>query len=63
MRSYINTFEYHTNIFVHREVCAIESAVNYMPICFPRDSPGIKQQRKQYAGISGTSIRTYSSET
>jgi hypothetical protein len=30
---------------------------------FSRDSKGSRQQRKQYTGISGTYIRTYSQET
>ena len=60
MRPYVNTFEYHINMVVHREVCDIESDMNQKPICFSRDSLGFRQQRKQYAGISGTSIRTCS---
>jgi hypothetical protein len=59
MRQYINTFEYHVNIVIHREVCAIESAVNKKLICLSRDTPGSIQQRRKYTGISSIPIQTH----
>jgi predicted nucleotidyltransferase len=59
---HIYTFEYHINKVAHREVYANKLAVAQKLICFPRNTLGFEQQRKQHTGISGTSIRTYMSQ-
>jgi hypothetical protein len=54
MSPYINIFEYHINIVVHRMYVLLNQLWIRIRFVFPRDITGFRQQRKQFTGISGT---------